>query len=183
MPTQISLFEKEEKTLLTDRQREIEKNNPFFNFFSHLAPELVVSEDFQPGGYYLLSTHPLLEAFYTAQTRALEAIYRALDVRFLDRFEGSFDLACDGKIQTIRFVYEPDQKDSIRRTRPKECGANLPRPYIEFHSEEPSILSWTGFYHSSMNAVPFEKARTIEELVEIKVKEISGRDDCMISFH
>lgn len=179
MSQQFSLFEMQEKTLLTDKQRRISQENQFFGFFAELAPENVVSESFQVGKYYSLSEHPLLDAFYTAQTIALEKIYRQLDARFLDVYEGSFSLIVeDGQPpQTVKFRYEPDYYVFEKRERTK-----TPTPRLEFFGSEPSIISSTGYRNEFMNCVPFWAARTMEELVELKVREISGRDDFKISF-
>ena len=178
MTQQFSLFEMQEKTILTDKQRRISTENPFFGFFDQLAPEKIVSEVFEVGKFYSLSEHPLLEAFYTAQTIALENIYRELDSRFLDICEGSFQLTtADGASQKIRFRYEPDYYVFDKRERCK-----TPTPRLEFFSDEPSIISNTGYRNEFMQCVPYWKTRTMEELVEFKAREISQRDDFKILF-
>lgn len=177
MPQQISLFEMQEKTILTDKQRRTQAENPFFAFFAEATPESLVSESIKVGKYYF-DEHPLLAAFYAAQTIALEKIYRELDARFLDVYEGAFQLTvASGEAQTIRFRFNPDYYVCEKRER-----TQTPKPHLEFTSEDASIISNTGFRSEFMDCLPFWKARTIEELIELKVREISGREDFKISF-
>lgn len=178
MTAQLSLFELQDNGFISREQREIVQDNPFFKLFSgKTLDELMTTDQNINTGTFFSKDHPILEAFFTAQTIALEKCLTALDERFLRPYAGKFQIKRDdGDLQEIRYEFDPDYRPTDKpRTAP-------PKPRLQFFSEEPSPLSFTGFRHEPMNAIPFTLVSSMEELIELKVKEIVGKDDCEIIF-
>ena len=178
MQAQLSLFELKDSVFVSSEQRKISEKNPYFKLFSEKSLEDLGANDHETNKtYYAPDKHPILEAFWTAQTIALEQLYLALDERFLRPYSGSFQIGReDGTLQQINYEFEPDYhvSDKPRKTPP--------RPRLQFFSEEASPISCTGYRNEFLNIIPFSKVSTMEELVELTVKSIVKQGDCQIFF-
>jgi hypothetical protein len=178
MQEQITLFELKDSGFISPEQRRISKENPFFKLFDEKTlADLGVSDETTNKAYYAPDKHPILEAFWTAQTIALEKLYTALDERFLRPYAGSFQISReDGTLQTINYEFEPDYHVA---EKPRKTP---PRPRLQFFSEEASPISCTGYRNEFLNIIPFSQVSTMEELVTWIVRSIVKRDDCRIIF-
>lgn len=117
-------------------------------------------------------------AYWTAQTIALEKIYRELDERFLARYSGKFWLVISGdEVQEVRFDYKPclGFENPNRRT--------VPNPHIEFHTVKNSPLTHTGYLSHFLTCIPFNEVSSMEELIElILVEKLKVREEILFSF-
>lgn len=178
MQQQMSLFELKDNGFISPEQRRISKENAYFKLFCDKTLEdLGASDKTINKTYHAPDKHPILEAFWTAQTIALEKLYAALDERFLRPYAGSFQIRRDDEtLQKIEYKFEPDYhvSDKPRKTPP--------RPRLQFFSEEASPISCTGYRNEFLNIIPFSEVGTMEELIKWTVKSIVKSDDCQIIF-
>lgn len=178
MNNQMTLFELQDSNFVSSAQRKIVRENPYFSLFSDKTlGQLGGSDQNDCQTFFNHNRHPLLEAFWTAQTIALEKLYNALDARFLRPYSGSFHIMReDGTVQEICYKFEPDYKPSDKpRTTP-------PRPRLQFFSDAPSPISNTGYLNHFMECVPFTLVSSMEELIELTVKSIASTGDYKIFF-
>lgn len=178
MDKQLSLFDTRESRLVSPAQRRIAAENPYYNLFGGKSlVELGATDQTIGKTYFNLFQHPLLEAFWAAQTVALEKHLESLDERFLLPYQGAFNLRLDeGTDQRVDFEYEPDYKphDKPRTTPPQPC--------VRFSSENPSPLSFSGFLHHPMDSLPFNQVGTMEDLIRLIVRQKLAADTAEIVF-
>jgi hypothetical protein len=169
---QLSLFEKNHSGFVSDAQKKIVNENPFFNLFDGKTLEELGANTESFGKTYYTTDHPILEAFWTAQTIALEELYLSVDARFLRPYRGAFQIRNDatGELQRIDYEFEPYEKPNHRpRITP-------PTPRFQFKSAEPSPISFTGYRHHPMKFIPVSEVRSMEDLIRFAVREILKND-------
>jgi hypothetical protein len=178
MSIQMTLFEMKDTGLISPAQREIAKTNPYFKLFSNKSLEELGATDQTLGkSYYPPDKHPLLEAYWTAQTIALEKVYQSLDERLLRPFRGSFQLRLEtGEFQTIDYEFEPDYAPMKKpRTTP-------PQPRVQFFSDQPSPISATGYLNHFLDSIPYSKIGSMEDLIAFIIKTTLDSEDYEIIF-
>ena len=148
-------------------QKQLAVNEPmFFQFKNKSLEEIEAIDKAQTKKFSNTKKFSLwCSLLWTAQTFALEKIYRELDERFLDDYSGRFWLRVNGELQEVRFDYAPsfNFKNPTRTT--------VPSPHVEFHTVKKSPLTETGYKSHFLNNVPFTVVRSIEEFIELIVKD------------
>jgi hypothetical protein len=148
-------------------QKYLAETEPLFFIFKNKTLDEIEAVDKANAKKYSKGKQQSLyiSLYWTAQTIALEKIYRELDERFLDDYSGKFWLRVKGELQEVRFDYAPsfNFKNPHRTT--------VPNPHIEFHTVKNSPLTSTGYKSHFINNVPFSVVRTMEEFIELIVKE------------
>lgn len=149
-------------------QKHIAAENPyFFQFKNRTLEEIEELDNLYGKKFYQTAKHrDWLNAYWTAQTIALEKLYAARDVKFLDRYSAKFWLvANDGKAQEVCFDHSP----CLFFATPTRV--TVPNPHIEFRTEEPSPISETGYRSHFLNCIPFNEVSSMEELITLIVKK------------
>jgi hypothetical protein len=149
-------------------QKHLAENEPmFFQFKNKTLEEIDRIDNAQTKRFSNTDKFSLwCSLLWTAQTFALEKIYRELDERFLDDYSGKFWIReGDGKIHEARFDYAP----SFNFKNPTRTL--VPSPHIEFHTAKNSPITSTGYKSHFINCVPFADVSTMEEFIEFLVKE------------
>lgn len=148
-------------------QKHLAKTEPlFFQFKNKTLAEIELIDHAQTKRFSDTATFPLWCALlWTAQTIALEEIYRELDKRFLDNCAGKLWLRePSGRIHRAGFDYAPsfDFQNPARLT--------IPNPHIQFRTAKNSPITATGYKSHFLTCVPFNDVRTMEEFIELIIK-------------
>ena len=170
-----------ESKLLTDIQRVIIRDSPYFHFFKDKtlaeiekihkksSPKMFAESHKSEQSAKALSDW--YNAMFSGETLAIEQEYLKRDERYLGTFEGDFNLFdAAGKVYKLNFTFELDKG-----------GITVPKVNLRFHSEGATPISSTGFRSYLNSTALIDGVKKIEDFIEI-VALNQAKGECSLEF-